>query len=342
MPTAAARYFADFNPLAELALSYRSAKPILVAAYYDLFTWIERGYGDSERLARRLNLDVRGVALVLEALVALGQLNKTGRRYRNTPASRRLLVASSPAYIGSNLRYQEHTWEAWSDLRHVVKHGRPRSGLLDWVRKDFFTADYIRAMGDVTREPARELAQKLGLAGVLRTLDVGCGAGTYSAAFVQASSRLRADLFDLPRTIPIIRRLLRGSPGFDRMHFRPGNYLTDRLGREEYDLILISGVTRVEDERGNRGLIRNAIAALRPGGRLVVHDYVIEPDRPAPTFSALLNLHLLLFTGKGRVYSVREYARWMHDARLTGVRAIRIASESLHPSFAVVGRKPAH
>ena len=334
-------FYAAFNELAQLALSYRSAKPLLVALHYDLFTWIEKGYDAVPRLSRRLGLDARATRLLLDALCALGRLEKHGTRYRNTRAGRRLLVASSPEYMGSNLRYQEYTWDAWSDLRHVLKSGKPRTDLLGLIGKDFFTGDYIRAMGDVTREPARDLAAKLGWEGATRCLDVGSGAGTFAAAFVEAAPGVSADLFDLPAPLAVARGLLKGHPRFGRFGFREGNYLKDSLGEGEYDQVLISNVTRVEDVKVNRMLVRKAFKALRPGGRLVIHDYVIDADRTGPRFSALLNLHLLVFTGKGSAYTADEYAGWLRQAGFEDLKRIPVSPESLHPSLAVVGRKPA-
>ncbi|MBI3288314.1 MAG: methyltransferase domain-containing protein [Elusimicrobia bacterium] len=334
-----ASLFADFNPLAELVLSYRSAKPILVAIHYDLFTWIEKGCDSAAALARRRRLDAPAVERLLDAVCALGYLRKRGSHYRNTRAGRRLLVEGSPDYVGSNLKYQEFTWDAWSDLREVLKTGKPRRGLVDWIRRDFFTADYIKAMGDVTRAPARELARKLDWRGVTRSLDVGSGAGTFSAAFVERAPELTAELLDLPEPLAVAQGLLARHPRRRRLAFKEANYLTDDFGSAAYDLVLISNVTRVEDEAANRLLVRKAHAALRPGGRLVIHDYVIEPGRTGPKFAALMSLHVLLFTGKGRAYSAAEYERWMRAAGFRAAARIPIAKASLHPSLAVVGVK---
>lgn len=334
-----ASFFADFNKLAELVLSYRSAKPVLVALHHDLFTWIEKGFDAPRRLARKLGLDASAVERLLDALCAVGYLHKRAGRYRNTRPGRRLLVAASPDYVGNSLKYQEYTWDAWSDLRHVLKTGQPRRDLLGWIGKDFFTADYIKAMGDVTRQPAAELSRKLDWTGVSRSLDVGSGAGTFSAAFVSRAPRLTATLLDLPAPLAVARGLLSRHPHRRRLSFKEANYIADGLGEGEYDLILISNVTRVEDEKTNRLLVRKAYRALRPGGRLVIHDYVLEPGRTAPKFAALMSLHVLLFTGKGRAYTAAEYSGWLRDEGFRKLSRIPICRESLHPSLAVVGRK---
>lgn len=333
-------YEADLTRLTDLAMSYRSAKPLLAALHYDLFTWIAKGLDRPETLSRRLSLDSPAVTRVLDALVALGWLTKRGGAYSNTRAGRRMLVASSPDYVGHNLKYQEYTWDAWSDLREVMRTGRPRLGLQDWIKRDFFTADYLRAMGDITRRPARELARALDWTGVVRTLDVGSGAGNFSAAFVERAPKATAVLLDLPQALEVTKGLLSGHPDRSRFAFKAANYLADELGRDDYDLVLISNVTRVENEEVNRMLVAKAWRALRPGGRLVIHDYVISPDRTGPKFSALLNVHLLVFTGKGQAYTAAEYRAWMKESGFRAERTLPIAPESPFPSLAVIGRKP--
>lgn len=327
------------NDLLGTVLAYRASKPLLVAMHYDLFTALERGTPTAPALARRLKLDGRAVGIVLDAVAALGYLEKSGGHYRNSKLAKDLLVATSPTYRGSNLKYQEATWEAWSDLKKVVKTGRPRRSLLEWIHKDAFTGDYIKAMGDVAREPARDLAGMLALGGVRRTLDIGCGPGVYSAALVAREPRIEAVLLDLPRTLSVTRRLLKAHAHAGRFRYRPANFLKDSFGDAEFDLALLSNVTHCESEANNLKLVEKAFAALKPGGRLVIHDYVSDTRLSSERFSALLAVHLLVFTGRGNVYTLAQYASWLRRKGFKNVFHRRVATGTLYPSVAVIGRK---
>ena len=328
----------DFNRIARLALAYRGSRALHAAMREDLFTRIDRGADTPARLGR-LGYDPRAVGILLNALCALGLLRKRGERFANTPFARRVLVSGGPAYKGNNIKYQDRMWDAWSELGSVLRTGRPRRKLSQWLQKSAFTDDYIQGMADISRAPAAELARTLDLTGVRRVLDVGCGPGVYAAALAGGRAPIEAVLFDLPGTLKIARGRLGTHPRKERFRFRAGDYREDELGREEFDLVLISHVTHNEDEKTNQSLARKAFRALRPGGRLVVHDFMLDEDRAGPEFSAFFALHMLVFTGTGNVYTVSDYAGWMRRAGLTPRGGIPLAAGSLNPSLALIGRK---
>ena len=330
----------EHNRLLDAALAYRDSKPLLVALDYDLFSWIDRGRTSASALGRALKLDARAVGIVLDAVSALGFLDKQGGHYANTPLSRKLLVSTSPHYRGANMRYQNRMWEAWSDLKGVLRRGRPRRALVDWIAKNAFTPDYVRAMGDVAWTPARDLASQLDLKGVGRMLDVGCGPGVYSRALVEREPTIEATLLDYPKTIRVARRILKAHPRARRFRFKPADFLGDDLGREAYDLALLSNVTHMESSANNERLVEKTVRALKPGGRLVIHDYVRDPDGRDSKFVAMLAVHLLVFTGRGNVYTLQDYVRWMRRSGLREIRHKRVALDTIYPSTAVVGRKP--
>ena len=73
----------------------------------------------------------------------------------------------------------------------------------------------------------------------------------------------------------------------------------------------------------NLDLLRRCREALAPGGRVVVQDFILEPDKTSPRFAALF-----------ASYSEPEYAAWLGEAgfqeirraRLPGITGLMIAS----------------
>ncbi len=339
--TAAAQAAADARRVIETVMSYRAAKILLVAVHFDLFTAIQGGARTPAALCRRLGTDPRATRILLDSLAALGFLRKTGDAYRNAPASGRVLVSGRPGYLGNNLKYQELLWEAWSDLKHVVRTGKNRRPLEFWLfRHDTFTREYILGMHNIAREPARQIAGLVPAGGARALLDVGAGPGSYALAFLERHPSLKACLLDLPATVRVARGLLKSHPLTRRVEFRQGDYTRVPFGREEFDMILMSHITHNEGEAVNRRLLKKAFQALRPGGRVLIHDFMVSPDRTAPAFGALFSVHMLVSTKAGRVYSAQEYGAWLRDAGFVRIKKYDVAKKSPNASTLLAASRP--
>jgi cyclopropane fatty-acyl-phospholipid synthase-like methyltransferase len=152
-------------------------------------------------------------------------------------------------------------------------------------------------------------------------LDVGGGSGAYSIAFAQANPALRVDILDLAAVEPIARRHIQDAGVADRVNVRAGDLRFGQLG-EGYDLVFVSAICHMLSPAENLDLLRRCRAALAPGGRVVVQDFILEPDKTAPRFAALFALNMLVGTRGGASYSEPEYAAWLAEA---GFREIRHA-----------------
>ena len=119
----------------------------------------------------------------------------------------------------------------------------------------------------------------------------------------------------------------------DRVHVRTGDLRSGQLG-EGYDLIFISAICHMLSPEENLDLLRRCHEALGPGGRVVVQDFILEPDKTSPRFAALFALNMLVGTRGGASYSAPEYAAWLVEAgfhqirraRLPGITGLMIAS----------------
>lgn len=321
-------------------MGYRKAKILMVAAYLDVFTPLEKPRS-AEALARLLALDARAVEILLDALTAIGYLSKRGWHYANAPIASLYLVRGRPGYMGDNLKYQEMIWDAWGDLRHSIRKGGAVRPLEYWLlRHKGFTGEYIRGMDNIARRPAAEIAAIAAPAPGSRLLDVGAGPGTYSLAFLRANPGMSATLLDLPSTLKVTRPMLADFPSLAaRTSLKAGNYRDASFGREEYDLVLLSHITHDESPEVNRRLIAESFRALKPGGRIIIHDFMLEKNRVQPVFGALFSVHMLAYTEGGRTYTAAEYSKWLRRAGFTRLTEREIAAESRNSSRIIIGVK---
>jgi len=172
-------------------------------------------------------------------------------------------------------------------------------------------------------ERAPMVVRSVGVENVRRMLDVGGGSGAYSIAFARANLALRADILDLSSVEPIARRHIQEAGVADRVHVRPGDLRSGPLG-EGYDLVFVSAICHMLSPDENLDLLRRCHQALAPGGRVVIQDFILEPDKTAPRFAALFALNMLVGTRAGASYSEPEYSAWLAEAGFQDIRHIRL------------------
>ncbi len=128
---------------------------------------------------------------------------------------------------------------------------------------------------------------------------------------------------DLPDVIPIAKQHIEKAGLSDRVKVRAGDMLTSNLG-QNFDVVLISAICHMFSPEENRNLFKRAHAALAPRGRLVVQDFILEPEKTAPRFAALFSLNMLVGTKAGASYSEPEYEEWLREAGFPDVCRVRL------------------
>jgi SAM-dependent methyltransferase len=177
---------------------------------------------------------------------------------------------------------------------------------------------FIGAMHNFASRRAPETIGLLDLSGVRRVLDVGGGSGAYSMEMIRVSDRLRATVFDLPEVIGLSQRYVAEGGQGEMIDFLPGDLQTDDFGRG-YDLVFVSSIVHMFSPDKNVELTAKCAQALKPGGRLVIKDFIISEDRTWPPDAALFALNMLVGTQAGDTYTEAEIRAWMEQAGLTNI-----------------------
>ncbi len=328
--------------LVELVNGYRSAKVVFVAHELGLFRALDSGPLRDVAVAEALKLDPRATSLLLRSLAALELLQCSEGVFSNAAVASAHLVPGKPGYLGHNLTYQDLLWDAWSELASTVRSGKPKADLLELLSRGpaNFSRDYLKAVESVSRPVAAEVARLLLRPGLQRSLDVGGGRGTYCRAFVEAVPGLQATLLDLPSTLEEARAGFEGYVHSDRITLQPANYLEDDFGGP-FDVVLLSHVTHDESPQGTLLLLKKGFGALKSGGEVAVHDFVVSADGCSPPFATLFSVNMLVYTKGGQVYSVEEYEGMMREAGFTALRSETVLAGKIeHHTTLVIGRKP--
>jgi (2Fe-2S) ferredoxin/2-polyprenyl-3-methyl-5-hydroxy-6-metoxy-1,4-benzoquinol methylase len=312
---------------------FQESRVLLTAVELDLFTAVGSGASGDE-VAARTGGGPRATEMLLNALVAMGWLIKQGATFRNSPPSARYFVAGSADDSRVATMHMVHLWRTWSTLTECVRAGTSvtRQEVAD--RGEEWTHAFIAAMHRNARSRAPLVVRAVGTEGVTRMLDVGGGSGAYSIAFARAKENLEVNLLDLAKVIPIAQGHIESAGLAGRIRTRPGDLRADKFG-EAYDLVFVSAICHMLGAEENKDLVTRCFEALAPKGRLVIQDFILEPDRTAPKSAALFALNMLVGTEAGNTYTEREYATWLREAGFQDVRHVHLPG----PSGLIVGTR---
>ncbi len=303
------------DDLMEAAHGYQHSMALFAALKLGVFSALARGSADAGTVARRVGADPRRLAVLLDALTAMGLLRKTGGRYRNGDVAAAFL-ADGPGSKSSILLHHRDCWRDWSRLEETVRGGRKGRPVGGDEHENF-----IRGMEDNARERAARVAAKFRLRPGERLLDLGGGPGTYAVAWARRYPAAAVTLFDTSGTIRITRRILEEKGASGAVRLIAGDFFADPIAGP-YDFIWISQILHAFSAEDCVALLRKARKALAPGGRVAVQEFVLRESRTAPPAPAFFSLHMVAVTNGGCAYTAGDIAGMLKAAGLGRVSAL--------------------
>jgi 2-polyprenyl-3-methyl-5-hydroxy-6-metoxy-1,4-benzoquinol methylase len=309
---------------AEAFFGMMLARVVMAGVRLGVFAALATESLSAEALAARQGLTPAGAQHLLEALEALGHVERKSGQYGLSPRSRKWLDPSSAHYMGSFIAFNYQQWEWWSHLEESLQSG-PSVDLHRLAPGDERWRLYITAMFELARLSGPEVAGLIKLpAGAQRVLDLGGAHGWYAAQLCEKSPGLRATVLDLPGSVRVGRQLLARAGKADRVQHVEGDLLESALGGP-YDAVLCFQVIHHLTAEQNRAMLARVHQAMRPGGILAVMDYFIGRRKPK-IVPALLGLHYHL-TSSAALFTLDTFETWLTEAGfvLERVRVLRRA-----------------
>lgn len=288
--------------LSQLATAYWSSQTLMTAVRLGVFDALP---GDATSLCERCRLDARVGGMLLEALAALGLLDRDGEVYRAAEAIEPLLRRDSPSSLVPALEMNAAIAGLWARLPELVQRGQPLVPPAAHLGGDAErTKGFVLAMESRGRALLTAVADALALDNAATLLDVGSGAGTLGRLLVERYPRLRVTLLDLPAVDEVARSLTHSHPNRDRVTHLAGDYLRAPLPGP-FDAVVLCGALHQHDRVVARQLVSRLAAATRPGGRVFVVDLMAGTGMPGG-FSELFALNMALVSSVARVHSPDE------------------------------------
>jgi SAM-dependent methyltransferase len=282
----------------------------------------------SEEVAGKLSLDFRAVHTLLAALAELRFLDEhEGTFVLRDEHRTALLDEEAPGYVGGQVLHRFGLMQSWARLPEILRTGEP---VEDRTRPAFSgTAQFIQAMRHAAREGTEDVTRVVLslLPEGAHILDVGGGPGTNAESF--AAGGARVTVFDRPEVIELMHDTL-SAAGIETAE----GDMNEELPAGPFDAIYFGNTSHMYGPEENRELFASMRRSLKPGGLLLIREYVRGMSEDA----ALFAVNMLVLTPRGGTYTAGEYREWLRGAGFEDleVRPILGRTTSL-----VVARNPA-
>jgi hypothetical protein len=315
------------DQILQTGMAFWASKTLLSAIEMGLFTELAHGPEAFDSLRGRLGLHPRSARDFLDALVALGFLERTGDCYANTPETDLFLDRKKPSYVGGILEMANHRlYQHWGHLTEALQTGAPQNELRTGGQ-DFFATiyadpsllkEFLSAMTGVSHGANLTIAQKFPWSEYRTFVDVGTAQGDLAAQIALANPHLRGIGFDLPVVAPVFEDYVRGVGVADRLTFCPGDFFQQDLPKA--DVVLMGHILHDWDLATKKMLIGKAFNALPVGGALIVYEAIIDDDRSKNAFGLMMSLNMLIETPGGFDFTGADCAHWMQEAGFSSTR----------------------
>ena len=309
--------------LLQLSGGYWAICALHTAVRLDVFSHLEGVILAAEDLATECRSDPRAMEMLLNGLTSIGLLIKNDGCYSDTPFAVKYLVKSSPEYLGHIIMHHHHLMNSWTMLHESIRSGEPVRGKISHGDNESERESFLMGMYNLASLLAPGIASLIDLEGCRSLLDFGGGPGTYAIHFCRQNPDLSAVVFDLPTTRIFAESTIARYGLGDRISFFPGDYHVSHVPGG-FDAAWLSHILHAEGPEGCKTILRKGVEALRPGGQLLVQEFMLNNAKDGPQFPALFSLNMLLGTSSGQSYSEIELQRMMEDAGLSDVRRIAI------------------
>jgi acetylserotonin N-methyltransferase len=294
-----------------------------------------------DELAQRLDFDTRATGIVLRLLAALRLVVLRQGSYQLTDTARTYLVKSSPFYWGHMMRVAVSEWHRDTALAKLKQKGsaqaagpegtprpsgsgRPADGWAAGEIQIGQAEQIAAAMQSHSLPAALAAARNYDFTGIERILDVGGGSGCFMIAMAQAHPRLKATVMELGTMCTVAARYIAAGGVAAQVDTKAVNMFREPWP-EGYDAVFFSNIWHDWNFRTCAWLAARAYEALPRGGRVLIHEALLDDDGGGPPATAAFSMLMLLAT-QGQQFTFAELRTLLEGAGFEGVETLQTAS----------------
>ena len=307
----------DDQRVYDIYVAGRASAAMAAGVRLGLFDLLDASPRSMTAIAAALELRPRPTRSLLAALQAIGLIVPVDDQYALSPEAAAYLVRNRPGSLWGLVDMEVDEFLDPNRLIRALRSDGPSiyGGEEPWEahsqdpeKARAFTA----AMHSVSERPAAGFAEVAPLAHVQRMLDIGAGSGALSIAAARQFPNLGCTPYDLEVVTPIAAEYIQAAGLGERVVPLAGDMFTDPFP-DGHDAVLFSQILHDWPFETGAKLLAKAFHCLPSGGRILIHEKLVDDDGLGPRSNALVHLDMLVWT-KGQQYSHSEIHSALQEA----------------------------
>lgn len=315
----------DPSKIMQIGTGFWASKTLLTAVNMELFTILANRELVGSEIQTRLGLHSRSLYDFLDALVALGFLNRKGLKetaiYKNAEDTDLFLDKNKPSYMGGILEMcNNRLYPFWNDLEEGLKTGEPQNEIKTSGKSPFEAIysseekihEFVNAMAGVSMGNFITFAKQFDFSPYKTLCDIGGAGGHLSTQVVLNNGHMQCISFDLPQVAIVAKKNINQMNLSGNVRVQSGDFFSENFPKA--DIITMGNILHDWGKANKKMLIKKAYKALPDGGALVVIENIIDDDRRQNAFGMLMSLNMLIESPEGYDFSAFDFSELAKEA----------------------------
>jgi 2-polyprenyl-3-methyl-5-hydroxy-6-metoxy-1,4-benzoquinol methylase len=302
--------------------AYQRSAALRAAIDLEVFTAIDEGSHTAANIAKRSKSAERGIRILCDYLTIIGLLAKADGVYQLTPDAAAFLSKKSPMYLGTTAQFLTlpEMKKNFDSITETVRRGGVAPTGNTVADENPIWVDFARSMAPLMMPAGHAIAGMVAGpdAGAIRVLDIAAGHGMFGVIIAQHNPKAEIVAVDWKPVLAVAEENARAAGVQSRYTTLAGDAFKVDFGTG-YDVVLVPNFLHHFDHATCTTFLKKCHAALKPGGKVVVVEFVPNADRVSPPMAAAFSLAMLAGTPSGDAYTMAELEKQLSDAGFSNI-----------------------
>ena len=306
---------------------------LLVADEIGLFAHLQKSPTTIGEVAQHYGMSPHAAEALLGVLASKGHLIQHLGRFHLTESSRQFLLPDGIYYCGAALELRRQRPIDHTIIKEILFRKRATAApvLFDtemWRASEAHVERHkasTASMHALFFPAAMAVALYGDLEGVHSLLDIAGGSGCFSIALAMTHPALKLTVMDLPAVCVLAKEYARNYGVADRIETASADMFSSEWPTG-HDAHFFSNVFHDWEIEACRSLATKSFTALPPGGRIYLHESLLNDTHDGPPLIALYSMNMARVTENGKQYSASDLRSILLETGFTDVHVIHTYS----------------